>query len=68
MFLNSFDIQSFILKSACMLSSTNKKGEIGSAIMPLINFDVDDNMHTGTNHVYQVYLTNMSQRPCVDHD
>ena len=25
-------------------------------------------MHVGTNHVYQVYLRIMSQRPCVDHD
>ena len=48
-----------------MLSSTTKKGEIESAIMPLIIFYVDDNMHIGTNHVYQVSLRIMSQGLCV---
>ena len=36
------------LGAICMLSSTTKKGEIESAIMPLIVcFDVDDDIHIG---------------------
>lgn len=46
---NPFDIQSFfyILRSACMLSSTTKRWRLKVQSCPYSYFDVDDNIHIG---------------------
>ena len=58
----------FFYVCAYMLSSTTKRGRLKVQSCPESYFDVDDNMHVGTNHVYKVYLRIMSQGRCVDHD
>ena len=65
----SFDIQRLFKKSACVLSSTTKKGEIESAIMPLILF------WCWWQHAFLelIMLSSISQdyvssAMCVDHD